>query len=100
VYSWRIVVNGLFFNLSGGRTNLRAGAGALTAGALGPGSWTRSSHCGPVLPVIPYDTEAEALEKANNTLFGLGGSVWGEAEHAAKVAAQLDSGTVRPPRGV
>ena len=37
MYSWRNVVNGLFFNLSGGRTNLRARAAALTAGALGPG---------------------------------------------------------------
>jgi len=49
---------------------------------------------GPVLPVIPYDTEEDGLDKVNASLLGLGGSVWGEPAHAAKVAAQIDSGTV------
>jgi len=50
---------------------------------------------GPVLPIIPYDSVEEAIAKANGTEFGLGGSVWGEDEHAAKaVAAQINSGTV------
>ena len=52
---------------------------------------------GPVLPVIPYDSEAEALDKANDTVFGLGGSVWGEEEHAAKVAAQIECAQLAPP---
>ena len=51
---------------------------------------------GPVLPVIPYDSEAEALDKANDTVFGLGGSVWGEEEHAAKVAAQIECAQLAP----
>ena len=49
---------------------------------------------GPVLPIIPYDTVEEALDKTNATVFGLGGSVWGDATRAAKIAAQIDSGTV------
>ncbi|MFT0212081.1 aldehyde dehydrogenase family protein [Pseudomonas sp. F1_0610] len=31
---------------------------------------------GPVLAVIPFDTEQEAVEIANNSEFGLGGAVW------------------------
>lgn len=49
---------------------------------------------GPVLPIIPYDSVDEAIDKANDSIFGLGGSVWGESAHAAQVAAQIDSGTV------
>jgi len=49
---------------------------------------------GPVLPVIPYDDEEACLEMINSSLLGLGGSVWGEPEHAARIAAQVDSGTV------
>jgi acyl-CoA reductase-like NAD-dependent aldehyde dehydrogenase len=49
---------------------------------------------GPVLPVLPYKDEAEALARANNTLFGLCGSVWGaDVEHATELASRLESGT-------
>jgi betaine-aldehyde dehydrogenase len=43
---------------------------------------------GPVVSVIPFDTEAEALQIANNTPYGLSGSVWsrdiGKALRTAK----------------
>ena len=31
---------------------------------------------GPVLSIIPYDTEEEAIEIANDTVYGLAGGVW------------------------
>ncbi|MFB6549831.1 aldehyde dehydrogenase family protein [Streptomyces sp. NPDC056405] len=49
---------------------------------------------GPVLPVLPYDTLDEAVEAANGTAFGLGGSVWGtDLDLAAAVADRLECGT-------
>jgi acyl-CoA reductase-like NAD-dependent aldehyde dehydrogenase len=48
---------------------------------------------GPVLPVIPYDAEAEAVALANGTWSGLCSSVWsGDTEHAMKIAKQLGTG--------
>lgn len=48
---------------------------------------------GPVLTITPYDDEDDALRSANDSEYGLGGSVWGsDAERAAKFAARLDSG--------
>lgn len=50
---------------------------------------------GPVLPIIKYKTVAEAIQKANDTQTGLGGSVWGDdLEQAAKVASKIETGTV------
>lgn len=50
---------------------------------------------GPVLPIIKYKTVDEAIQKANDTTTGLGGSVWSDdLEEAAKVAARIESGTV------
>ncbi|MZE72783.1 aldehyde dehydrogenase family protein [Streptomyces sp. SID5789] len=49
---------------------------------------------GPVLPVLPYDSVDEAVEAANGTRFGLGGSVWGtDADRAVAVAGRLECGT-------
>jgi acyl-CoA reductase-like NAD-dependent aldehyde dehydrogenase len=48
---------------------------------------------GPALPVIPYDTEEEAIAAANDTWSGLCSSVWSaDAEHAMSVARQLRTG--------
>lgn len=48
---------------------------------------------GPVLTITPYDDEDEALRAANDSEYGLGGSVWGgDTQRAAKVAARLESG--------
>ncbi|EHM29707.1 MULTISPECIES: aldehyde dehydrogenase family protein [Streptomyces] len=49
---------------------------------------------GPVLPVLPYGNLDEAVEAANATRFGLGGSVWGtDLDRAAAVAGRLECGT-------
>lgn len=49
---------------------------------------------GPVIPLIKYSgSEEEALERANNTDFGLGGSVWtNDLEKGAKIASRIQSG--------
>jgi acyl-CoA reductase-like NAD-dependent aldehyde dehydrogenase len=49
---------------------------------------------GPVLPVLPYRSLDEAVEAANGTAFGLGGSVWGtDPDRAEAVADRLECGT-------
>ena len=49
---------------------------------------------GPALPVIPYQSVDEVVERANGTHFGLSGSVWGaDADRAAEVAGRLECGT-------
>lgn len=50
---------------------------------------------GPVLAIIPYDTEEEAIEIANDSIFGLSGAVWsGDPERAKRVAKQIRTGQV------
>ncbi|MDQ1375177.1 MAG: aldehyde dehydrogenase [Actinomycetota bacterium] len=50
---------------------------------------------GPVLSIIAYDTEAEAVEIANDTIYGLAGGVWsGDPERAKAVARQIRTGQV------
>jgi aldehyde dehydrogenase (NAD+) len=50
---------------------------------------------GPVVCVIPYDDEDHAVALANDSRYGLAGSVWGpDAEHAKDVARRIRSGNV------
>jgi acyl-CoA reductase-like NAD-dependent aldehyde dehydrogenase len=50
---------------------------------------------GPVLPVLRYSDIDDAIARANDTDFGLGGSVWSsDRERAFKVAARINAGTV------
>ncbi len=50
---------------------------------------------GPVLTIIPYDTEEEAIEIANDSIFGLSGAVWsGDDARAKRVAKQIRTGQV------
>jgi aldehyde dehydrogenase (NAD+) len=50
---------------------------------------------GPVLSIMPYDTEEEAIRIANDTVYGLAGGVWaGDKEHAERVARQVRAGQV------
>lgn len=55
----------------------------------------REEIFGPVLSVIPYSDEAEAISIANDSVYGLGGSVWSsDSARAANVARKVRSGTV------
>ena len=50
---------------------------------------------GPVVPVIPFDTEQEAITEANDTWGGLCASVWtADPETATRIADQLECGYV------
>lgn len=50
---------------------------------------------GPVIPILPFDTEDEAVSAANDTWAGLGGSVWTASPAAAqRVGSQLVCGYV------
>jgi len=50
---------------------------------------------GPVLAVIPFDTEQEAITLANNSRYGLAGAVWTKDIHRGhRVAHALRAGTV------
>ncbi len=49
---------------------------------------------GPVLSVIPYADEEQAVAIANSTVYGLAGAVFGEPEHALAVARRMRTGQV------
>jgi acyl-CoA reductase-like NAD-dependent aldehyde dehydrogenase len=55
----------------------------------------REEIFGPVAAVIPFDGEEEAIRLANDTIYGLSGSVWTrDGAKAIRVARALDSGTL------
>jgi acyl-CoA reductase-like NAD-dependent aldehyde dehydrogenase len=50
---------------------------------------------GPVLPVMRFSEIDDVIERANDTDFGLGASVWSsDRDRAFAVAARIDAGTV------
>ncbi len=55
----------------------------------------REEIFGPVLAVIPYDTVDDAVAIANDSEFGLGGSVWSrDVERANDVARRVQTGSI------
>jgi len=54
----------------------------------------REEIFGPVLSILPYKDEEEAIRIANDTEYGLSGYVSGEAEHAKKIAARIRAGNI------
>lgn len=56
---------------------------------------------GPVLAVLPYENEDEAVAIANDSAYGLGGGVWSaDVERAADIATRLRTGTVTINHGM
>lgn len=50
---------------------------------------------GPILPILAYDDVDEAVERANASIYGLGGSVWGrDTKAAVAVANRVEAGMV------
>jgi acyl-CoA reductase-like NAD-dependent aldehyde dehydrogenase len=55
----------------------------------------REEIFGPVLSILPYDGEDDAVRIANDTPYGLSGGVWaGEPERAKKVARRIRTGQI------
>jgi aminomuconate-semialdehyde/2-hydroxymuconate-6-semialdehyde dehydrogenase len=50
---------------------------------------------GPVVTIMPFDTEEEVLEMANSTIYGLAASIWtNNLTRAHRMAAQVHSGII------
>jgi acyl-CoA reductase-like NAD-dependent aldehyde dehydrogenase len=62
---------------------------------LGEGSrLVDEEQFGPALPIVTYRDVADAVERANGTMYGLSGSVWSSNEaRAIEVAGELECGT-------
>jgi acyl-CoA reductase-like NAD-dependent aldehyde dehydrogenase len=55
----------------------------------------REEQFGPVLPVMRYDDVDDVIARANNSEFGLGGTVWGkDVDRAIAIAKRVDTGTI------
>lgn len=56
-------------------------------------SVVRDEQFGPVLPILPFDTEDEAVAMANDDRFGLASSVWSaDTERAVRLARRIEAG--------
>jgi acyl-CoA reductase-like NAD-dependent aldehyde dehydrogenase len=55
----------------------------------------REEVFGPVVAIVPFDEEAEAIAIANDSAYGLSGSIWSrDAGRALRVARAVESGTL------
>jgi acyl-CoA reductase-like NAD-dependent aldehyde dehydrogenase len=55
----------------------------------------REEIFGPVLTVVPFEDEADAIAIANDTPYGLSGSIWTrDVGRAFRVARAIDTGTL------
>jgi acyl-CoA reductase-like NAD-dependent aldehyde dehydrogenase len=55
----------------------------------------RDEIFGPVAVVIPFSDEEEAVRLANDTIYGLSGSIWsGDGGRALRVAREIDAGVL------
>jgi len=55
----------------------------------------REEIFGPVAAVIPFEDEAEAIRLANDTIYGLSGSIWTrDGARALRVARAIETGTI------
>jgi acyl-CoA reductase-like NAD-dependent aldehyde dehydrogenase len=55
----------------------------------------REEIFGPVVAVLPFDTEEDAIRLANDTIYGLSGSVWTrDGARALRVARAIDTGVL------
>jgi aldehyde dehydrogenase (NAD+) len=56
---------------------------------------SREEIFGPVISILPYETEEQVVELANDTVYGLAGYVQsGDLGHARKIASQIRAGQV------
>ncbi|MFD1736856.1 aldehyde dehydrogenase family protein [Bacillus salitolerans] len=48
---------------------------------------------GPTVPILPFDDDKHAIDLANDSIYGLTSSVWGDEKHAIEVARHIQAGT-------
>ena len=86
--------------VAGGGTRKLNGKGlfiepTLFAGAANDLKISREEIFGPVLPIIPFDTEDEAIRLANDTTYGLASGIQtGDLGRALRLADRIKAGTV------
>ncbi|WP_019181925.1 aldehyde dehydrogenase family protein [Microbacterium yannicii] len=95
--------------LDGANVAFRGSAPSSADPALGDGFWfaptvvladrgdriARDEVFGPVVAVLPFDDEADAIRLANDTIYGLAGSIWTEnLGRAVRVARGVKSGVL------
>ena len=92
---------------------IQEGATLLTGGALRPdkgSGWFVEPTCfvdvtnnmriaqeeifGPVLVVIPFEDDEDAIRIANDSMYGLSGGVWGSHDRAMRIADRIRTGTI------
>lgn len=92
------VADGGSFVLGGGRPEgLSAGffvEPTLIVGLPNSSRVAQEEIFGPVLTVIPHDGDDDAVALANDSIYGLSGSVWGERDRAISVANRIRTGTM------
>lgn len=50
---------------------------------------------GPILPLLKWESEEDVIRRANDSIYGLGASVWSrDMEQCSRMAGQLESGSV------
>jgi acyl-CoA reductase-like NAD-dependent aldehyde dehydrogenase len=55
----------------------------------------REEIFGPVVAVIPFEDEEDAIRQANDTEYGLSGSIWTEnGARALRVARRMETGVI------
>lgn len=55
----------------------------------------REEQFGPVLPLLRWSNEADVIARANDSEYGLGGSIWtNDIDAALRMAPQLETGSV------
>lgn len=55
----------------------------------------REEQFGPVIPVLAYEDEDDLIARANDSEYGLAGSIWaGDVDRAIALAKRIDTGTV------
>lgn len=69
-------------------------APAIVRGLPDDAALVREEQFGPLLPVLAYDGEEEAIARINDSPYGLSASLWGPRERALALAARIECGTV------
>lgn len=52
----------------------------------------KEEQFGPTVPIVAFDGDQEGIELANDSIYGLTSSVWGEEANATKVAKHIRAG--------